>query len=103
VHHGIEVGERHGNAVDGREVNAGYDLKDFIVQARNHAKIQAPAGLEATSFTFIASTDKRLVPSISEARRRSGLRSCLSAGNQSALCISRPSESALNVCVKGEV
>jgi hypothetical protein len=36
-HHGIEIGERHGAAVDGREVLATYKLKDFIVQARNHA------------------------------------------------------------------
>jgi hypothetical protein len=37
AHHGIEIGEKHGRAVDGREVIVGYNLKEFIVQARNHA------------------------------------------------------------------
>jgi hypothetical protein len=37
AHHGLEIGERHGAAVDGREVLAAYKLKDFIIQARDHA------------------------------------------------------------------
>jgi hypothetical protein len=37
AHHGIEIGEKHAKAVGGREIIEGYNLKDFIVQARDHA------------------------------------------------------------------
>jgi hypothetical protein len=35
--HGIEIGERHGASVSGRDVVPGYALKEFIIQARHHA------------------------------------------------------------------
>ena len=35
--HGIEIGKKHRDSIDGREVIVAYKLKDFIVQARNHS------------------------------------------------------------------
>jgi hypothetical protein len=37
AHHAMEIGERYDSPVEGREVIAGYKLKDFITEARNHA------------------------------------------------------------------
>jgi hypothetical protein len=37
AHHAMEIGERYDSPVEGRDVIAGYKLKDFITEARNHA------------------------------------------------------------------
>jgi hypothetical protein len=55
AYHGIEVGERHGSPVEGREVRPDYKLKKFVRLARNHAahytqKIGASGTVERARF-----------------------------------------------------